>query len=235
MTAPVDRLQRAEEVLGHVFADRTLLETALTHPSHAAERNVESYERLEFLGDSVLGFVVAEELFRSHPDAPEGVLTNRKASVVTGTQLSAVGEAVGLGDLLRLGKGEAASGKRGRATRLENVFEALIGAVYLDGGLESARGVILRLLGAAIESEIGLVQAGGAKSLLQEYTQGTLGSLPEYRVVSESGDPHDRTFVVDVIVKGAVAGSAEGRSKKEAEKAAATAALASLGVLGTGE
>ncbi len=235
MTGSPDRLTRAEAVLGHVFRNRDVLETALTHPSHATENNAESYERLEFLGDSVLGFVVAEELFRSHPEAPEGVLTNRKASVVTGQQLSAVGGELGLGELLRLGKGEAASGKRGRATRLENVFEALIGAVYLDGGLEAARGVILRLLGTAIESEVGLVQAGGAKSLLQEYTQGKLASLPEYRVVSESGDPHDPTFVVDVIVNGAVAGSAAGRSKKEAEKAAATAALASLGVLETGE
>jgi len=235
MTGDAERLSKAEAVLGYAFRDRVLLETALTHPSHATEHTCESYERLEFLGDSVLGFIVAEELYRAHPEAPEGVLTNRKASVVTGQRLSAVAGELGLGELLRLGKGEALSGKRGRASRLENVFEALIGAVYLDGGLERARAVILRLLGAAIDSDVGLVQAGGAKSLLQEYTQGTFSSLPEYRCVSEAGDPHDRTFVVEVLVNGTVAGFAEGRSKKEAEKAAAAAALASLGVLKTGE
>jgi len=235
MTADTDTLARAETVLGYVFRDRALLQTALTHPSHATENKGESYERLEFLGDSVLGFVVAEELYREHPDAPEGVLTNRKASVVTGERLSAVAGALGLGDLLRLGKGEARSGKRGRATRLENVFEALMGAVYLDGGLEAARGVILRLLGEAIDSEIGLVQAGGAKSLLQEYTQGKLSVLPVYRLVSQAGDPHDREFTVEVLVDDAVMGTATGRSKKEAEKAAATAALDALGMLEGGE
>lgn len=235
MSDRTDRLSTAEVVLGYVFRDRSLLETALTHPSHAMEHRGESYERLEFLGDSVLGFVVAEELFRADPEAPEGVLTNRKAGVVTGETLSAVAGELGLGDLLRLGKGEARSGKRGRASRLENAFEALIGAIYLDGGLDSARGVILRLLGDAIASGAGIMQAGGAKSLLQEYTQEVLGTLPEYRVVTEDGEPHDRTFLVEVLVDGEVCGSAAGRSKKEAEKAAAVAVLASLGVLRTGE
>lgn len=235
MTDTTDRLAAVEKVLGYTFRDRGLLDTALTHPSHATENAGDSYERLEFLGDSVLGFVVAEELFRAHPDSPEGVLTNRKAGVVTGETLSAVAEELGLAEFMRLGKGEARSGARGRASRLENAFEALIGAVYLDGGLESARELVLRLLADAIESSEGAIRTGGSKSLLQEHTQGVLGTLPEYRLVSETGDPHDRVFVVEVVVNGAVCGSAEGRSKKEAEKAAAAVALSTLGAHQTGE
>jgi ribonuclease-3 len=235
MTTGSDRLVTAETILGYTFSDRSLLKTALTHPSHATEHGGQNNERLEFLGDSLLGFIVAEEIFRAHPEAPEGVLTNRKTGVVAGTTLSAVAGEIGLGSLLRLGKGEARSLDRGRESRLENALEALIGAVYLDGGLESARGVVRRLLGEAIASETGIVQAGGAKSLLQEHTQGVLGVLPEYRLVCEEGDPHDRTFAVEVLVGGVVRGTASGRSKKEAEKAAAEAALTSLGVLRTGE
>ncbi len=167
MTAGQDTLFAAETAMGYSFADRSLLVIALTHPSHAMEHRGESYERLEFLGDSVLGFIVAEELFRTHPDAPEGDLTNRKAGVVTGETLAEVAGQLGLGELLLLGKGEARSGRRGRASRLENAFEALIGAIYLDGGLDAAREVVLRLLGDIIDSDASVLQAGGAKSLLQ--------------------------------------------------------------------
>ncbi|MEN6369527.1 MAG: ribonuclease III [Thermotogota bacterium] len=220
-----DTCARAEELLGHTFRDRALLEAALTHPSLSAEDSkAQSYERLEFLGDSVLGLVVAEELFRRYPEEPEGVLTRRKIASVSGESLAAVGGDLGLAQLVRFGKGEARSADRGRATALENVVEALIGAVYVDAGLEAAREVVLRLLGHEIELP-DIATHNDPKSRLQEQTQAIGAGLPEYRVVRATGPAHAPDFTVEVRLGDQVVGTGSGSSKKQAEKAAAAAAL----------
>ncbi len=230
MTSSPDRLALAESILGYRFSDPTLLERALTHPSYAAEHHTPSYERLEFLGDSVLGFVIADELFSRFPKAPEGDLTKRKITAVSGETLSAVSESLGIPALVRLGRGERASGGRSRRSMAENVFEAALAAVYLDGGIVAAREVVLRLLSGVLDAGLVSAPLEDPKSVLQEHTQSALGVLPEYVVTGEVGDPHDRTFTVVVFVGNDSLGSGIGRSKKDAEKAAAASAIATLGI-----
>lgn len=232
MTHSADMLARAESILGYAFRDSALLERALTHSSYAGEHRTQSYERLEFLGDSVLGFVIAEELFRRFPKAPEGELTKRKIAAVSGENLSAVSESLGLNELVALGKGERASGGRSRRSLAENVLEAVFGAVYLDGGIDEARPLILRVLAGVLDAGLVAAPAEDPKSVLQEHTQATLGMLPTYRVTADEGEPHDRTFTVEVLVAGQSLGHGIGRSKKEAEKAAAAAAIRALGLKG---
>lgn len=221
---------KVEDILGYTFRDQSLLVRALTHPSYATENRTTSYERLEFLGDSVLGFIVAEELFRRYPDAPEGELTKRKIAAVSGENLANVSESLGFAGFVALGKGERASGGRSRRSLAENVFEALIAAVYIDGGIDAARQLALRLLSDVLDAGLVAAPAEDPKSVLQEHTQGTLNTLPRYRLIKTEGDPHDRTFTVEVLVEDRVLGSGSGRSKKEAEKMAATEAIEALGV-----
>ncbi|MHB1016364.1 MAG: ribonuclease III [Coriobacteriia bacterium] len=220
---------RAELVLGYRFTDEELLAAALTHPSYAAEHaGAEAYDRLEFLGDAVLGFIVADDMFRAFPDEPEGDLTRRKHSVVSGAALAPAAVALGIGELLRLGRGAAAAGERTRPSVLENALEALVGAIYLDGGLDAARGFVA-CFRAAIPTQRPSA-AGDVKSLLQQRTQASAGSLPEYRIVQSEGPPHARTFFAEVWVRDVRMGSGAGVSKQAAEKAAATAALDALEV-----
>lgn len=220
-------IARAEEVLGYRFRDGALLAAALTHPSYAAEHaGAEAYDRLEFLGDAVLGFIVADEMFRTHPDEPEGDLTKRKHSVVSGVALAPAAMALGVSSLLRLGRGADAAGERERASVLENALEALVGAIYLDGGLDAARVFVTRFR-AAIPA-LRASAAGDVKSLLQQRTQADGGALPEYRIVASDGPPHSRTFTAEVLVDGRVMGIGSGHSKQAAEKAAASAALGAL-------
>ncbi|MBN2247426.1 MAG: ribonuclease III [Coriobacteriia bacterium] len=215
---------RAEQVLGYRFSDARLLATALTHPSYAAEHaGAEAYDRLEFLGDAVLGFIVADEMFRAFPHEPEGDLTRRKHSVVSGEALTPVAIALGIGELLRLGRGADAAGERERASVLENALEALVGAVYLDGGLPAARDLVARFRAALPARRTSA--AGDVKSLLQQRTQTGGGSLPEYRVVGMDGPPHARTFTAEVWIGERLMGTGSGRSKQAAEKTAAAAAL----------
>lgn len=222
-----DRLGRAEAIVGHTFADRTLLEAALTHPSYAAEHpGAATYDRLEFLGDAVLGFLVSNELFRSLPGAPEGELTVRKHHVVSGVSLAEAAVELGVSDLLLLGKGADAARERERASVLENSIEALIGALYLDGGLDAASRFALRLLARRIDRPA--VPTIDPKSALQQRTQAKMGVLPEYRIAAISGPPHERVFRAVVMVCGEDIGAGEGPSKQAAEKAAAAAALAAL-------
>jgi ribonuclease-3 len=222
----------AELAIGVTLADRSLVRTALTHPSWAAEHDSPTeYERLEFLGDSVLGFLVAEHLFREFPDAPEGTLARLRAEIVSGESLAQAAEQAGIGEAILLGRGAEAEGGRRLASVRADVFEALIGAVYLDAGVEAARGVVTRLV---IPFALPRALAGATrdpKGVLQEHTMGTDGALPEYRVVAEDGPAHDRRFTVEVDVDGACVGRGVGVSKKAAEKAAAAAALEALGVL----
>jgi ribonuclease-3 len=222
-----DRLSRAEELLGHRFADRSLLELALTHPSAVPEvRGAVSNERLEFLGDSVLGFVVAEHLYRRLPNVPEGTLTRRKVAVVNGVLLASVADDLGLGALIAYGRGERES-TRGRASALENSLEAAIGAVYLDAGLEAAAAAIRRLFGSLLD-RADLTPPLDSKSALQQLTQSCELGHPTYAVVCSQGPIHAPTFTVAVSVAGELIATAEGHSKQSAEKEAARLALVAL-------
>lgn len=226
LTLP-ERLALAERIVGHVFADRQLLRSALTHPSAVEAKDPSSfYERLEFLGDSVLGLFIAEEVYRRYPDLPEGGLTRLKVSVVAGSVLAQVAADLGLTDTLIVGRSERGTGRRGLASALENTYEALTAALYLDAGYEAAREWVLRTLGPLISEE-----AAGSpenpKSLLQEVLQAR-GATPIYRIEGEQGPPHDREFAAVVEVAGDVLGRGVGRTKKEAEAHAAAAALTSL-------
>ncbi len=222
-----ERIARAQEILGYAFADPGLLERALTHPSFTDEPNCEcDYERLEFLGDAVLGLIVVEELYRRFPEMPEGGMTKLKIAVVSGTTLSEVAGELGLADLIRLGQSERGTGGRGMHSALENAFEALVGAVYLDAGLDTARALVLRTLSDRIVPDLAEALEH-PKSLLQELAQAE-GPPPIYTIVSSSGPPHDRSFHADVSVGGTVLGHGSGRSKKEAEMNAAAEAMARL-------
>jgi len=222
-----ERLDQAEGLAGHRFADRGLLRRALTHPSYTDEPHaVQDYERLEFLGDAVLGLVVVREIFDRFPDMPEGQMTKLKIGVISGSTLTDVAASLGLGELLLLGPSETGTDGRGMASALENGLEALVGALYLDGGLDEARRFILRVLGDRIDPEVTTIPEH-PKSMLQEALQAR-GMAPAYEVTDTVGPPHRRVFHVRVLVDGRVVGEGSGGSKKEAEMNAAADALASL-------
>ena len=224
-----------ERVIGYRFRDRGLLEHALTHRSRVhedASGGVIDNESLEFLGDSVLGFVIADMLFREFPQHNEGEKSKLKASLVSATSLARLGERLNLGEHLILGRGEEKTGGRLKQALIADCYEALIAAVYLDGGIEPVREFIERQFGSLIEE----ARRTGAeasftedyKSALQEWLQAQDRGLPAYRLVAELGPAHRRLFEVEVIVNGEPVARAEGRSKKEAAQAAAKAALAAL-------
>lgn len=221
--------------LGHVFSDRALLERALTHASvsegappgaHGARDN----ERLEFLGDRVLGLVTAERLFRDFPTADEGQLSSTLHALVDKTACARVGEAWGVGAALRLSPGETKTGGRKKAGVIADAVEAILAAVYLDGGLEAARGVYERGWAADLAAPPPR-SVTNPKSALQEWAQGQGRPLPTYRIVERSGSDHAPTFRVEVAVQGVEPLTAQGRSRQEAEKAAATALLKREGVI----
>ena len=215
------------------FRDRSLLEQALTHKScqsEEAEQCACSNERLEFLGDAVLGMVVAAHLYAIHPDWTEGELTKVKAVAVSEATLSNIGRRLGLGEFLILGKGEEQSGGRARASILADAVEALIGAVFLDcGGDEPMQfpvpRFVLQILGESLEAIARQEHARDYKTMLQEASQEAHRMLPSYSVADESGPDHAKTFVVEVRLGDRVLGIGRGRSKKEAEQNAARGAL----------
>ncbi len=216
-----------EKRLGHRFKRLDLLDLALTHRSWANEQSVpEHYERLEFLGDSVLGLVSAEWLYREHPELPEGELSKLKAQFVSRDSLARYAAALDLGAHLKIGVGEDRSGGRTKSSLLCDSLEAVFGALYLDGGLEVARKAILPMLEGAFESVERTVS--DAKTQLQEVSQALGWDLPEYRLAGSSGPDHDKTFVVECWLAGALSGQGEGPSKKLAEQRAAADALAKL-------
>jgi ribonuclease-3 len=226
----MDALQELEALLGHRFGRRELLETALTHPSFSSEQaDARHYQRLEFLGDAVLGLVLAETLFLELPDEREGVLTRYRAMLASGGQLSDLASDLGLGRFLRMGEAEASMGGRGRASILEDAFEALIGALYLDGGMAVARAFILSAYGD-IRARVGRVVAGhNPKGKLQELLQPVHGNdAIRYLLVEEAGPDHCKAFTVEVSINGEVLGHGSGASKKAAEEAAAREALERL-------
>lgn len=213
-----------EQRIGHRFRDRSLLEAAWVHRSAANERKLAcNYERLEFLGDAVLGLVAAQWLYRKHPDLPEGELSRWKSALVSAEALARHARELGLGDYLVLGQGEERSGGRAKPSLLADSLEAVIAAVFLDGGLRAARKVVERFLRTATENlDFG---ATDAKSALQERIQALGSEAPLYRVSAEDGPDHAKTFTVEVVIDGRVAGQGSGRSKKAAELEAARRAL----------
>ena len=224
-----------ERVLGYCFRDRGLLEHALTHRSRVhedASGGVIDNESLEFLGDSILGFVIADMLFREFPQHNEGQKSKLKASIVSATSLGRLGERIGLGDYLILGRGEEKTGGRQKLALVADGYEALIAAIYLDGGIEPVRAFIERQFDGLIDE----ARRMGAhatftedyKSALQEWLQSHDRGLPVYRLAAEVGPAHRRRFEVEVLVNGQPVARADGKSKKEAGQAAAKEALTIL-------
>lgn len=219
--------ERLAEKIGYQPRRIAFLRQALTHRSAEHEFGLPSNERLEFLGDAVLGLVIASHLYRSHPDLEEGDLTKLKAVVVSETVLAKVARQLDLGRYLVLAKGEEQSGGRSRPSILADTMEAIFAAIYLDRGLTAARETILRLLDAQLRAIERNEHERDYKTLLQERVQELHRTPPAYRVVHESGPDHDRTFVAEVRVGERVLGRGSGKSKKQAEQAAARAALES--------
>ncbi len=222
--------KRLEAQIGYTFDDPSLLERALTHRSYLSEREgvEEDNQRLEFLGDAVLGLSVADALFRRDREVDEGVLSKRLARLVRRSTLARVAREVDLGEFLRLGKGEELSGGRERESVLADAYEALLAAVYLDGGFEAAKGLVRQLQQELIEEALQARKPTDYKSRLQERTQRDEHIQPEYRIVGESGPAHEKTFVAEVCVGGEQWGVGRGRSKQRAEQSAAREALESL-------
>ena len=214
--------------LGHEFRDPQLLRRALSHRSWCAEVGGQpSNERLEFLGDAVLGLVVADLAFRNHDDLPEGKLTDLRKSVVNASALAEVAVEIGLGPCLLLGKGEDAAGGRSKPSILSDAFEAVLGAVYVDGGIDAARALVERLLTERMATAAQRLDRLDYKTVLQELTARVHDTAPVY-VVSDTGPDHDKRFFATVIVQGVAVGQGEGRSKKTAEQAAAEQAFTEL-------
>ena len=218
-----------EKLIGYRFRDRSLLETALTHSSYANEHKCKSYERLEFLGDSVLGFVTAEYLFQHFPQLPEGQLTKTRAALVCERSLCGFSRTLQVGDFLRLSHGELHSGGRERPSILADVFESTTAAIYLDSGdLEEARKFILRFIAPAAKTQ-SVKPFKDYKTTLQEIVQQNPEERLEYVTTGESGPDHDKHFTVEVHLNSNVIGRGGGRSKKEAEQQAAREALQWMG------
>ncbi|MFN2488363.1 MAG: ribonuclease III [Actinomycetota bacterium] len=206
----------------------SLSELALTHRSFAFESGGgEHNERLEFLGDAILGAIVTDLIYRDHPKLAEGEMARLRASVVNTGALAQMARSIGLGAHIRLGKGEESSGGRGKASLLADTFEALIGAAYLERGMDAVAEILVPLFGETLE---GVIAAGGGhdpKTALQELVVRSRSARPSYKIAS-SGPDHDKRFVAHVLIDGELHGSGSGRSKKEAEQQAARAALVRL-------
>ncbi len=217
--------QRLMRRLGHAFADPQLLDDALTHRSAQSRHN----ERLEFLGDAVLGFLVAEALWQRFPEATEGELTRLRAQLVNRESLARVAQALELGQYLRLGEGELRSGGHARESILADAVEAVLAALYLDGGLELTRRVVGELLGARLATLSPATQAKDAKTRLQEYLQARRLPLPGYEVIEATGKDHAQTFVVRCLVEALDrSATAAGPSRRKAEQLAAERLLEAL-------
>ena len=222
-------LSRLEERLRYSFRQPRLLEAALTHTSWANEQGVEDdYERLEFLGDAILGAVAASWLYESRPELDEGELSKLKSYVVSESVLAEHAEHLGLGEHLRLGVGESRSGGREKRSLLADAMEAVLGGVYQDGGFDAARGVAVELLEMALGERVEIPELRDSKTALQEAVQARIGSLPEYRHVGEEGPDHQKRFLVECWVGGQLLGGGDGSTKKQAEQRAARLALAVL-------
>lgn len=218
-----------EAAIGYNFRNITLVQNALTHSSYANEHwhdSLKSNERLEFLGDSVLGMVVAEYLYRNFPDRPEGELTRMRADMVCEQALALVAERIGLGKHLLLGRGEEQSGGRGRASILADAVESVIAAMFLDGGMDAARSFIDRFV--LCDVPVTKLHNADYKTALQEKVQTKKNQILSYTLIGESGPDHDKRFEIQVSLNGQVIGTGTGSSKKRAEQDAARNAMEQL-------
>ena len=223
------RLRALSRRLGHEFRDLALLDRALTHTSHAHEagRRVHN-EPLEFLGDSVLGLVISEMLHRRDPEGAEGKKSKARAHLVGARSLARRAEGLGIPELLQLGRGEEKTGGRQKQALWADAFEAVVAALYLDGGLEAAEGLVRAEFADAIGGAASVGAAADAKSALQEFLQARGEPVPGYVVVAEEGPGHRTSFRVQCLIGGAVAGEGTGFSKKEAQQEAARLALSAI-------
>ncbi len=218
-------MKQLEKNIGYHFRNKDLLKTAVTHSSYANEnRGGMAYnERLEFLGDAVLQLITSEKLFTENPDMPEGRMSKQRAALVCEDALAGYSHEINLGEFMLLGKGEETTGGRHRPSILADAFEAVIGAIFLDGGMDNAKKFVRRFLDAAHRS------LKDYKTLLQEIIQKNPGERLSYVVTGESGPDHDKVFTVEVHLNSNVIGKGTGKSKKQAEQAAAKEALALMG------
>ena len=218
-----------ETAIGYRFSDITLLQNALSHSSYANERyhdSLKSNERLEFLGDSILGMIVAEHLYRNFPNRPEGELTRMRADMVCEQALALIAEKIHLGDHLLLGHGETQSGGKKRASILADAVESVIAACFLDGGMDASRAFVETFV--LCDVPVTKLHNIDYKTALQELVQKKKNQVLEYRLVGESGPDHDKQFQVEVLLNGKVVGQGVGRSKKRAEQEAARVALENI-------
>lgn len=223
---------KPESALGVIFADKDLLRQAFVHRSYLNENprfGLSHNERLEFLGDAVLELVVTEALYHAYPEKPEGELTSLRAALVNSKMLADVGESVGLNDFLLLSRGEAKDTGRARQVILANAFEAVVGAIYLDGGYDAAKNFIERVLMPRLEAVLSRELYRDPKSLFQEEAQERTGITPTYEVINESGPDHDKEFVVGAYIGSELAAEGRGPSKQAAQEEAARRALAAKG------
>ncbi len=224
-------LEDLEKSIGYVFRDKGLLKEALTHKSfhHENKQKALSYnERIEFLGDSVIGLIIVEYLYLLKEKHSESVLAKIKSYLVSESVLSEVARSISLSGYLFLGKGEESTGGREKKSILADALEAVIGAVYIDGGMEEARRMVLRFFEERIDSAVKSGEFYDYKTELQEKTQLLYATLPEYRVIKQQGEEHERIFTVAVFLEGKKLGVASGRRKKEAETLAAKKAMERL-------
>jgi ribonuclease-3 len=217
-----------EALLGYTFREKGLLVEALTHTSYQYENagpHTSHYERLEFLGDSVLGLVIAEALFVMESSLSEAGMSKIKSYLVNKSMLYEIASGMNLGVYIRLGRGEESTGGRHKRSILSDIIEAVLGAVYLDSSYETVRSLILRLYGSRIEKAIAGKEGYDFKSQLQERTQAKYGALPEYRIIGQEGEEHKKIFTVEVFINDSSFGTGAGKSKKEAQINAAREAL----------
>ncbi len=220
-----------EKRFSYVFKNRKLLTEALTHRSFYHEnpdKSITHNERLEFLGDSVLGFVIVEYLFSLDKEFTESIMAKIKSYLVKESILSEIADSISLGKYLKLGKGEEATGGRAKKSILADTIEALLGAVYLDGGYKKVKAVVLKLFRKEIDTLMDSTRFYDFKTELQEKTQLLFGVLPEYRVVKQEGEEHEKVFTIEVFIEGKNLGKGSGKSKKEAQTLAAREALSQL-------
>ncbi len=231
-SVPPKSLHDLEDLLGYHFKNQDLLLQALTHRSYVNENEAErvrNNESLEFLGDSVLGFIISSRIFENHPELTEGELSKIKAFLVSAANLVRLAEKIRLGDFIRLSRGEEKTGGRTKRAIVVDAFEAIVGALYLDGGVEAASDFVGRQIGEFLSLlDLKQLTYGDFKSALQEQLHNLGRPEPVYRVVNEFGPDHRKTFVVQVIIHGEVVAESSGRTKKEAQQSAARLALETL-------
>ncbi len=227
-------LQQLEQLLNHRFNNPSLLSSALTHPSYlheSAGTDGDDYQRLEYLGDAVLGMLLAEMLYHAYPDWDEGSLSRFRARLAGQDVLADRARMLGIGDFIFLGRGEVLTEGRAKDSILSDILESLLAALYLDGGLNAARNMVERLFLELVADPQALTLGRDSKSELQELLSACNAPLPEYKLVEESGPPHDRNFQFQVLLDGRAVGEGQGKSKKNAQQAAAAQALGNIKVV----